>query len=80
MIKRNHRSYRKLRRMFKDNNPLCISCENKGRSVATEHVHHIKHVATHPELINDPNNLMALCKSCHEKMHKDPNYWRRTSY
>ena len=80
VIKRNHRRYRKTRRLVLVNEPLCRSCKNKGRTVAAEEVHHIKAVATHPELICDYDNLMPLCKSCHSKADKDPNYWRKLEY
>jgi predicted HNH restriction endonuclease len=33
-------------------------------------VHHKKAVATHPELIHDMSNLMALCHGCHNALHR----------
>lgn len=29
-------------------------------------VHHLYRRSTHPHMINDPNNLMILCPSCHQ--------------
>ena len=31
--------------------------------------HHIQKVADHPELRFEPNNIITLCKSCHEILH-----------
>jgi 5-methylcytosine-specific restriction endonuclease McrA len=37
---------------------------NKGITV-----HHIKHQQYHPELADDPDNLVCLCHKCHSKVH-----------
>lgn len=42
-------------------------CEIDWRSVS---VHHIKPRLTHPELEFDADNLMALCRHCHEQLHE----------
>lgn len=34
-------------------------------------VHHIKERRDYPELAYDPDNLISLCFSCHEKYHPD---------
>ena len=47
--------------------PFCELCYEKGILVETEEVHHKKKLrdgGTH-----DRDNLIALCKSCHSKIH-----------
>lgn len=36
------------------------------------HGHHIKHYATHPDLRDDPQNILVLCGPCHALEH--PNF------
>ena len=49
--------------------PLCEMCLKQGRYVAVEEVHHI--VPLSEGGTNDESNLMSLCRSCHEKIHKE---------
>ena len=43
--------------------PLCRHCKARGLIVAASEVDHINNVASD----NDPDNLQALCKSCHSR-------------
>lgn len=38
------------------------------------HVHHILHRSSNPELALDKENLMILCKSCHQKIHENDKH------
>lgn len=50
----------------------CLRCESGERL----EVHHIRH-QRHGGGVNDQNNLLVLCKTCHARWHKffDTNYW-----
>lgn len=45
----------------------CTKCADANPPL---HVHHVKAWATHPELRFDPDNLVTLCKSCHDAEHR----------
>ena len=49
--------------------PLCEMCLKQGRYVAVEEDHYIIPLAEGGS--NDESNLMSLCRSCHEKIHKE---------
>ena len=56
----------KIRSRFLSAHPLCEICRKEGRATPAAEVHHILPLAeggTH-----DPDNLMALCKSCHSRI------------
>ncbi len=57
------RRWRKIRKPFIEQNPLCAECLKRGVYTPAEEVHHILPLSkggTH-----DYSNLEALCKSCH---------------
>lgn len=70
-------SWSKLRSAYFMSHPLCELCLKEGKTSATEEVHHIKPLSTAKDelelndLLLDSNNLMALCKNCHHKIHND---------
>lgn len=49
----------------------CKICARYGRMVPATEVHHIKHTDEYPELVYDPQNLVSLCKSCHNRQHPE---------
>jgi 5-methylcytosine-specific restriction protein A len=55
--------------------PLCEMCEKEGRYRPAEDVHHITSFMTTDDPIRrnflayDYDNLMSLCKECHQKIH-----------
>jgi 5-methylcytosine-specific restriction protein A len=57
--------WRTLRRAFLASVPLCHDCRQRGLMVYATEVHHIKERRDFPELAFDWDNLMALCKACH---------------
>lgn len=67
--------WKKLRKAYLMEHPLCEMCLEKGIVKPTEEIHHIKPVLSgnsdleRKELAFDANNLMALCKDCHHKIH-----------
>lgn len=67
--------WRKLRAWKFSLNPLCEMCEKKGIITPAEDIHHIESFtgAESPERVEalayDINNLMSLCKKCHQAIH-----------
>lgn len=60
--------WKKLREVYISEHPLCEECFKNGKYTPTEEVHHILPLSKGGK--NDINNLMALCQSCHVKIHK----------
>ena len=48
-------------------NETCRRCAERGIDTPSRQVHHIKDLATHPELKYELSNLEPLCDSCHSK-------------
>ena len=63
-------SWRRLRNTFLSFYPLCQKC-----GLIASVVHHIKPIKTHPDLRLDWDNLMPMCRECHEKI-EGRNKWR----
>ncbi len=60
-------AWEKIRKAYVMKHPFCEECFNEGRLTKVEHVHHLKPLAEGGT--NDEENLMALCKSCHSRIH-----------
>lgn len=61
------RAWKRIRDRYASEHPLCERCELDGRLTPIQEVHHILPIAqggTHAI-----GNLMALCQSCHNKIH-----------
>ena len=67
--KRYGRAWKRIRDRYVHKHPLCEQCLKEGRYVAVEEVHHIVPLAEGGS--NDESNLMSLCRSCHEKIHRE---------
>lgn len=72
----NTRRWQKLRKQKLTQHPLCQECEALGRiGVAATEVHHItpvehgRNYAEKERLMYNPNNLRALCHTCHVAAH-----------
>ncbi|WP_321331904.1 HNH endonuclease signature motif containing protein [uncultured Bacteroides sp.] len=66
--------WRRLRTLKFANNPLCELCEKKGLVTPAEDIHHIVSFNVDDSmkrywLAYDYNNLMSLCKPCHQNIH-----------
>jgi 5-methylcytosine-specific restriction protein A len=59
--------WRKVRMAFLAEHPLCARCETEGRLTPATLVHHVKPLRAGGG--HDSENLMALCRSCHETLH-----------
>ena len=67
--KRYGRAWTRIRHRYATKHPLCEMCLKNERYVAVEEVHHI--VPLSEGGTHDESNLMSLCRSCHEKIHKE---------
>jgi len=67
-VKRKYGSvWRRIRDSYAKEHPLCERCLKEGQLSPVEEVHHIlpvKRGGTHSR-----DNLMSLCRSCHNKVH-----------
>ena len=61
-------NWKKIRDRYISQNPLCEKCRAKGKFTAGSLVHHIKPLSEGGT--NEEGNLMTLCVSCHEKIHR----------
>lgn len=61
------RAWKRIRDSYVKTHPFCEKCYERGVLVPVDEVHHkipISQGGTH-----DKNNLMSLCRSCHNKIH-----------
>lgn len=63
---RSSRSYRKLRRAFLNEHPLCQACVEEGFTVAAVEIDHIVPVSRAPDRFWDTTNWAGLCRAHHE--------------
>ena len=61
------RQWQKYRKAYLAQHPLCVECMKHGRYVPATDVDHIKAHRGDKDLFWDPDNLQALCHSCHSK-------------
>lgn len=60
--------WRKLKKWYKKQHPLCELCLKEGRETPSLEVHHITPISQGGSALS-VDNLIALCKSCHSDMH-----------
>ena len=71
-------NWKKLRLAQITNHPLCQICLDKGIIKAAVDVHHIISFMTTNDLLKrnelafNPDNLLSLCKECHQMIHNTP--------
>ena len=63
------RAWKRIRDKYVSEHPYCEECFKEGRLVPTEEVHHIKPLAEGGD--HRRENLIALCKSCHARIHAE---------
>lgn len=56
--------WRKVRKLYVMQNPICVHCEERGLVTAVQEVDHIKPLRFGGAKF-DFDNLQSLCKSCH---------------
>ena len=71
----NNTRWRKLRIQKLQDQPLCEKCLDEEKVTAAVDIHHIisfmstEDEETKYQLFYDYDNLMSLCKECHQKIH-----------
>lgn len=71
----NSERWRRLRAWKFACSPLCEQCLKEGKTVQTEDIHHIVSFMSADDpaqrnfLAYDYDNLMSLCKQCHQEIH-----------
>lgn len=72
--------WRRLRAWKFACNPLCEQCLREDKTTPTEDIHHITSFMSTDDpvqrnfLAYDFDNLMSLCKTCHQKIHNKKGY------
>ncbi len=66
-----------LRYVFARDGYRCQRCGSPKKGKRGIHGHHIKGWAEHPESRFDPNNIVTLCRKCHEWVHSVANTERQ---
>ncbi len=71
------KQWKELCSKWKIEHPLCERCLKMGVKTPVAHVHHIKPIGSATSraqavaLAFDKDNLVSLCISCHNQVHKD---------
>lgn len=69
----NSTAWKKLRDTYYKSHPICEKCLEKGVITPAEDIHHIRspfrNGVINYGLLLDPDNLMAVCKKCHQEIH-----------
>lgn len=60
----------KVRKIKLNHDPLCERCNSKGYVVLATLVHHIQSINKGGSLL-DVDNLMSVCSSCHDEIHRE---------
>ena len=55
---------------YRASHSLCERCAAGGYTRPTEHVHHIRPLSEGGN--SQPDNLLAVCRQCHELIHYEP--------
>lgn len=59
-------AWQRTRAAFLAEHPVCADCAERGRVTVAVDVHHVVKLSVRPDLKHDFDNLMALCKRCHQ--------------
>jgi len=62
-----------LRRIYKRDGHACLRCGSRGTGARGLHAHHVKPWAGNEALRFDENNIVTLCRKCHEWVHSRKN-------
>ena len=82
----NAKEWKTLRAWYLGKHPLCELCEEKGLVVSAIDVHHKIPVETARSMLEmrdlcyRPDNLQALCISCHANLHKQQHSHTKQSH
>jgi 5-methylcytosine-specific restriction endonuclease McrA len=62
--------WRRFRRLYLFDHPMCEECLERGVIVPAVIVHHVKERLDRPDLAYEESNMRALCSPCHTRHHK----------
>ncbi|HEY9570460.1 MAG TPA: HNH endonuclease [Metalysinibacillus sp.] len=48
---------------------MCRECKRYGKTTTADTVHHVQPYETHAQLKLSSDNLISLCRACHNAMH-----------
>lgn len=63
------RAWKRIRDRYAAEHPLCERCLEEGRMTPVDEVHHI--IPINQGGTHSRDNLMSLCRSCHNKIHRE---------
>ena len=63
---RNTPRYKRMRRRFLQENPLCVVCKKEGIVRQADEIDHIIPVRVAPKRMWDVKNIQAICRPHHE--------------
>ncbi len=67
----------KRQQILKRDGYMCQICKRYGRIREAAEVHHIQHLEDRPDLALDNDNLISLCRTCHNRQHPEKGRDRR---
>lgn len=67
----NTSTWKNIRASYLMQHPLCELCLKNDKVKPTEDIHHILGILKYPDLAYNTDNLLALCKECHSKIHSN---------
>lgn len=62
---------RKRQQILRRDGYMCQICKRYGRMREATEVHHIQHLEDRPDLAFNNDNLISLCRSCHNAQHPE---------
>lgn len=62
-----------LRRVYKRDGYRCRRCGTGNKGPKSLHAHHVKSWVGYPDSRMDVDNLITLCKTCHDWVHSNEN-------
>lgn len=60
-------AWQRFRLRYLAAHPWCVDCEEEGRLVPAQEIHHLTRLRAAPERKYDENNLRALCRRHHRQ-------------
>ena len=60
---------KEVRYLVKRRDKVCQDCRTRGSKGNPLTIHHIMPRSKYPKLVNDPDNLVLLCRRCHDIRH-----------
>lgn len=80
----NSTQWKKLRKAYLMEHPLCEVCQQEGHVTPAVEIHHIRSISSGndelemKDIAYNPYNLMALCEYHHHEIHNEDRKQRRT--